>query len=205
MPDFDPASHLITLKGKEYLEVKWRLVWFRQDHPDGQIDTHLVEHEADHHAIVHAHIRTPDGGSATGMKREDKQHFGDYLEKAETGAIGRALAGLGYGTQFAPEMDNDSMDDPVDAPVATAKEKTSYEKARDALFARIPELGIERSQIHQWAVALDDHAYNTTSQVPERHLRSLLSDFRNPANVQRFKDKFPRPEAPLPTDVMPAD
>jgi hypothetical protein len=33
---------------------------------------------------------------------EKAASFSDFLEKAETGAIGRALAALGYGTQFAP-------------------------------------------------------------------------------------------------------
>jgi hypothetical protein len=37
-------------------------------------------------------------------KMETAKGFADYLEKAETGAIGRALALAGYGTQFAPEL-----------------------------------------------------------------------------------------------------
>jgi hypothetical protein len=52
---------------------------------------------------------------------EDIKGFGDYLEKAETGAYGRALGALGYGTQFAPEFDEvvDGVENPriVDAPV----------------------------------------------------------------------------------------
>ncbi|MGH2481156.1 MAG: hypothetical protein ACRDHW_15985, partial [Ktedonobacteraceae bacterium] len=42
-------------------------------------------------------------GVATGTKSEKAASFGDFLEKAETGAIGRALAALGYGTQFTGE------------------------------------------------------------------------------------------------------
>ena len=41
---------------------------------------------------------------ATATKMETAKGFADYLEKAETGAIGRALALAGYGTQFAPEL-----------------------------------------------------------------------------------------------------
>ncbi|HTD18454.1 MAG TPA: hypothetical protein VK667_02885, partial [Ktedonobacteraceae bacterium] len=39
-----------------------------------------------------------------------------YIEKAETGAIGRALAALGYGTQFAPELNEEHriVDSPVE-------------------------------------------------------------------------------------------
>ena len=47
---------------------------------------------------------------------EKAASFPDYVEKAETGAIGRALAALGYGTQFAPELNEQHriVDSPVD-------------------------------------------------------------------------------------------
>jgi hypothetical protein len=47
------------------------------------------------------------GGRATGTKSEKAVSFPDFIEKAETGAIGRALAALGYGTQFAPELNEE--------------------------------------------------------------------------------------------------
>ena len=31
---FNPNDHMMKLKGKDYLQVAWRLVWFREDHPD---------------------------------------------------------------------------------------------------------------------------------------------------------------------------
>jgi hypothetical protein len=42
---------------------------------------------------------------ATATKMENVRGFPDYLEKSETGAVGRALAFCGYGTQFAPELE----------------------------------------------------------------------------------------------------
>ena len=56
------------------------------------------------------------GGHATGTKTENAANFPDYVEKAETGSIGRALAALGYGTQFAPELDEEHriVDSPVE-------------------------------------------------------------------------------------------
>ena len=57
---------------------------------------------------------------AQGHKAENKASFSDYLEKAETGAIGRALALCGYGTQFT----GDELDEGkriVDAPVKRGK------------------------------------------------------------------------------------
>ncbi len=101
---FDPARHLTLVSGKEYLEVKWRLVWLRNEHPNAVIETELVSHH-DNEAVFRAMVSIPDGGSATGWGSEDARGFGDYLEKAETKAIGRALAALGFGTQFCTDFD----------------------------------------------------------------------------------------------------
>jgi hypothetical protein len=114
---FDPARHLTLVSGKEYLEVKWRLVWLRSEHPDASIETELVSHH-NNEAVFRAHVKLPGGGSATGWGSEDSQGFGDYLEKAETKAIGRALAALGFGTQFCSDFDfGAAAGRVVDAPV----------------------------------------------------------------------------------------
>lgn len=39
--------------------------------------------------------------------KETKKNFPDYIEKAETGAIGRTIAMCGYGTLQAPEFDEE--------------------------------------------------------------------------------------------------
>ena len=121
---FNPNDHLISLKGKSYLEVKYRLVWFRDENPDWGISTDIVKLDMEaKYAIVKATITDPTGRVlAQGTKMEDIKGFGDYLEKAETGAIGRALGVLGYGTQFCPEFDEvvAGVENPriVDSPVA---------------------------------------------------------------------------------------
>jgi hypothetical protein len=106
---FNPQEHLITLKNKPYLEVKWRLVWMNSVCDSYSIETEIVAHELDKYAIVRARVgvRTrgePELRIATATKREDKAHFPDYLEKAESGSVGRALGMLGYGTQWAEEF-----------------------------------------------------------------------------------------------------
>lgn len=95
---------LLNLRGKDYLQVAHRIVWFRECYPEGTIETTIFESSEDH-SIVRAKIMNADKVLAMGTKREDKKHFADHLEKAETGAIGRALALCGFGTQFAPEFD----------------------------------------------------------------------------------------------------
>lgn len=109
---------LLNLKGKQYLEVKYRLVWFREDHPDWSIETELMS-VTDVSAYARATIRDEKGRViATSHKYESIQGFPDFIEKAETGAIGRALALIGYGTQFcADELDEGKRI--VDSPVPT--------------------------------------------------------------------------------------
>ena len=114
---FNPNEHMMKLKGKDYLQVMWRLVWFREDHPDFGLDTVLLEND-ESHAIFAAKITDAEGRLVcSGHGSESSKDFGDFLEKAETKAVGRALAMLGYGTQFAAdELDEGSRI--VDSPVA---------------------------------------------------------------------------------------
>ena len=101
---FDPSRYLRKLGGKEYLEVKWRLLWLRTEHPDAAVRTELARLE-DGFALFKAHVSIPGGGEATGWGSETRQDFFDYIEKAETKALGRALAALGFGTQFCEDFD----------------------------------------------------------------------------------------------------
>ena len=100
---FDASKYLTNLRGKEYLEVKWRLLWLRTQHPDATIETEMVEHDAGL-ALFRARVSVPGGGSATGWGSETVDDFGDFIEKAETKALGRALAALGFGTQFCEDF-----------------------------------------------------------------------------------------------------
>ena len=115
---FEPGRFLTKVGGADYLEVKWRLVWLRETHPDAVIETEMVSHEGAF-AVFKATVRVPDGGSATGWGSEGADDFRDYIEKAETKALGRALAALGFGTQFCPDFDFGAaagkvVDSPID-------------------------------------------------------------------------------------------
>jgi hypothetical protein len=132
---FEPAKHLTQLSGKDYLEVKWRLVWFRSAAPLGSIETECLYHDHER-ALFKATARMntvqlSDGSLvkdvpcvATGHGSETVKDFRDYIEKAETKAIGRALAALGFGTQFAPDIDDGgSVGRVVDSPVERAQQR----------------------------------------------------------------------------------
>lgn len=149
--DFNPNEHLMQIKNRggstDYLPVQWRLVWFRSLCPDGTIETEMVHLDLDREteeeayqwnnetrrsekvvkrapglAVFRAIVKDGKGGIATGTKSEKAASFPDYIEKAETGAIGRALAALGYGTQFAGD-EFDERHRLADAPVERANEE----------------------------------------------------------------------------------
>ena len=105
---FDFKKSLIKVQGgRTYLPVSARMIWFREEHPDWGIETEPIEinHEKQY-AVFRARIFNAEGKlMAMGTKKEDVKGFGDYIEKAETGAVGRALALCGFGTQFSPELD----------------------------------------------------------------------------------------------------
>ena len=167
---FNPQDHMMDLKGKQYLQVMWRLVWFREEHPDWTIRTEMMQC-SDTSAIFRAEVRNDeDRVLSTGYGSESVKDFKDFLEKAETKSVGRALAMLGYGTQFAPELDEEEriVDSPVpkkkaeakviDHPTAADVQKLAAEAAEkltpvkmvtDAQVANIQTLARERNVLAQ--------------------------------------------------------
>lgn len=115
---FDPNKYLITVQAnRPYLPVAARLIWFREEHADWGIQTEIVALDPQaQYAVVRATITDTAGRTmAQATKREDAKGFPDYLEKAETGAVGRALAMCGMGTQFCAD-DLDEGERIVDSP-----------------------------------------------------------------------------------------
>jgi len=90
---------------QDYETVEERLVKFWKDHPDGRIDTKLVEASASRF-IVQAYIYRTEADQhpwSSGLAEETIQGRGvnatSALENCETSAIGRALASAGYATK----------------------------------------------------------------------------------------------------------
>jgi hypothetical protein len=139
---FNPNEHMMQLSNKDYLPVAWRLVWYREQCPEGVITTEMLHLDLDRETeevvmvwneqtrkkerqirkangfcIFKATVTDGHGGSAQATKSEKAASFPDYIEKCETGAVGRALAMLGYGTQFTADELNEGHRI-VDSPVA---------------------------------------------------------------------------------------
>lgn len=114
---------LRDIKGKLYLDVAYRVIWFREEFPSWTIKTSLIFHDKTR-AIAFCEILDDQGRlMASGTKTESLEGFYDFIEKCETGAVGRALGFLGFGTQFALDLDGDRL---ADAP-HSGKPKQSLE------------------------------------------------------------------------------
>ena len=151
---FNPAHHLTDLRGRAYLEVKWRLVWV---HDYVELHGYRLELETEHiemladYASFRARVRILDENgmlikSATGYGTEHAADFGDFTEKAETKALGRALAACGFGTQFAgeeydfgAETSGRVVDSPVQRPAGS--QQPSSRPARNAVVTSIRTSG----------------------------------------------------------------
>lgn len=123
---FNVQDYMINLKGKPYLPVAGRIGVLRFGNPDLKDRYSIkttplqIDMEAGF-AIFQAEVWLDGVLLGMGTKQESKRDFPDFLEKAETGAIGRALAVAGFGTLYALQ-DFDEGERLADAPV-TVKRK----------------------------------------------------------------------------------
>lgn len=177
---FDPARFLTKVNGRDYLEVKWRLVWLRTQHPDAVIDTELMHVDANS-AVFRARVSLPNGASATGWGSEAINDFHDFLEKAETKALGRALAALGFGTQFCQDYDFGAdiqrvVDSPIDIrgfraqPTVVRQEATPRQMKYLQQVAReagLSEDDLERRSIESFGEPVDRLARREVSSLIE--------------------------------------
>ncbi len=87
-------------RGRAYLPVDERIYWFRYDHPNWTIQTDIAYVSSDgRFVIVRASLMDEQGRVyATAHKGRSADDGPDFVEKAETAAIGRALSLLGYST-----------------------------------------------------------------------------------------------------------
>jgi hypothetical protein len=156
--DYDPNNHLMNLKGRDYLNVQNRLLWFIRDQRNFissglarmpyVIRSELVEMDREAgFAHFKTYVRDVLGNEATMYGSESAKDFGDYAEKASTKSLGRALLALGYGTAFAPEMDEGErvVDSPVDRrrrPSPVPQAATIREPAPAAVAAVAPNQSV---------------------------------------------------------------
>jgi hypothetical protein len=188
--DYDPNNYLMQLKGRDYLNVQNRLLWFIRDQRafisgglarvPYVIQTEQVELDREAgFAHFKTYVRDVLGNESTMYGSESAKDFGDFAEKASTKSLGRALLALGYGTAFAPEMDEGErvVDSPVERkrtgtrstiepaarpvaapaqrsapsaePLATEQQLRSISKLCEALGKPEPEPGLTLAQARE--------------------------------------------------------
>lgn len=143
---------VMSLKGKDYMMVQQRLIWFTEENPRYDITTEFIR-LTDEEAVAKCTISiledTPQGvrvvRKVTDYKSENSKGFPDFVEKSATGALGRCLALLSYGTQFAAaDLDEGSriVDSPV-TPKASASSSMSVSTA-ETKSAVVPAMPPEK-------------------------------------------------------------
>lgn len=152
---FNPADFVRNTVGEEgendlYLDVKYRLLWFRLHCPNGKIDPELV-HLDEKSAVVCCKVYADKAdpadqfiGKAYSQRFPTEERFGDrFLEIAETVAKGRALADAGYGTQFC--MNGETLA----SIMLTLPSKCRLMKMQDTLVVLWRVLPLNRQRILQ--------------------------------------------------------
>ncbi len=162
---FDPNQYISKVKGRDYLEVKWRIAWMRHDHPMAVLETDLMSHD-DTRAIVRARVTLPEGGSATGWGSETVEASDAYIEKAETKAIGRALTALGYGTPVNTE------NEVTEAPRQRIQSQQPAQQGQSNAYLATPA---QRSRIQRLANELQLDESTFTGLVQQHTGGSLAS------------------------------
>ena len=93
----------VNIKGKQYVEVNERLIYFRKKYPNFSLISHVLE-KTDKSICIQARIDNDKGVTiATGIAEEEKGstfiNKTSYVENCETSAWGRALANFGIGLE----------------------------------------------------------------------------------------------------------
>lgn len=109
---FDPMNYLRREETENgisfYLDTKFRLLWFRLAYPNGRIEKIpkvLNKDYATFEVRIYANANDDAGhflanGFASRYKDETTEYGKNFVETAETAALGRALKDAGFGTQF---------------------------------------------------------------------------------------------------------
>ena len=94
----------IDIKGKKYVLVSDRIIYFNENYPNGMIRTHLLSEPDADTVVIKAQIVPDVENKDRFFTGHSQAKWGDgmvnktaALENAETSAIGRAMAMMGIG------------------------------------------------------------------------------------------------------------
>tara|TARA_Y100000114_G_scaffold110844_1_gene104509 strand:- start:11034 stop:11567 length:534 start_codon:yes stop_codon:yes gene_type:complete len=165
----------INIKGKEYVEVNERLIYFRKNFPNFSLTSEVLE-KTDKSILILATISNDEGKViATGMAEEERGstfiNKTSYVENCETSAWGRALANFGIGLETSV-----ASADEVQNAIAQQEEKPknilldiNEEKMEDVLRYVVDN----KTKGLQWIVDNISTKYNVTTKVKNKIKKTL--------------------------------
>src|SRR5690554_6013233 len=181
----NPNTNRWETRPADYLEVKWKMVWFREENPENTKTTVMdkVIDTKERFAYYELKVSDSKGNAEIGVGSETGDDFPDYIEKAYTKAYGRALAALGYGTQFAPELEEGERiaDSPVDnksqGTLGGSDQGDSItEPQRRAIYAIYSSMSIDEEEMKQ---IIYDKYHKQDSKYLTKKEASDLIDYLN--------------------------
>jgi len=133
----DLKDKAIDFKGKLYVLVSDRVLYFNETYPDGSIITELVSQADADLVIIKATVKPNEKQTFTGYSQatwgEGYINKTSALENAETSAVGRALAFMGIGViesiASADEINKTSYGGKKVGKVAQYQAKNAQDKA----------------------------------------------------------------------------
>ncbi len=102
---FNPQEHVRQLEdGRDYMDLKWRLLWLRSHEPEASIETQIVPSSEDE-IICRAKLTLRSGASVSAHASASRADSANAIEIAEDRALIRALAALGFGAEYIEDDD----------------------------------------------------------------------------------------------------
>lgn len=149
----------IQIKGKDYVLVSDRIIYFNEKYPEGSIITKMISNPGDERVVFKATIKPDKDGTRrfTGYSQatwgDGYINRGSALENAETSAVGRALGMMGIGVidsvASADELNKASFEEQANMyQVTEIKKLTTDEQLKKLIdkFGKIEELSKPRAQ-----------------------------------------------------------
>jgi len=179
-----------NIKGKDYVEVNQRLLFFRNEpaYAGWSIESDLVDLQPDR-CCIKAMIRDADGRiRATGHAHEDRTssmiNKTSYVENCETSAFGRALAALGIG---------------IETSIASANEVSMAIAKQDQLSDLSDKLGLVPAYDDLTAATLRADFLKLVQKLPadqqERFMKDLdqMTPARFEKGIQFIQNQLAKP------------
>jgi hypothetical protein len=159
--------------GKEYTEVKDRIASFLKDYPPGMIQTTVDWHSEDFSAVCIKAFIYPDKADQTylftGLAYEervttDQVNRDAWVENCETSAIGRALANMNIGVNFARPSAEEMKK-------VTKREKPKFSEPFNRLNASLDQYKVGGGYTHADLI--------TWKELHEEELKGLPDNEKN--------------------------